>query len=47
MEISLPSGRPAGSGGHSFLRQLYQQDWVVYAKPPFGGAEHVLNYLAR
>jgi hypothetical protein len=31
----------------SFLRQLYRQDWVVYAKPPFGGAEHVLNYLAR
>ena len=23
------------------------EDWVVYAKPPFGGAEHVLNYLAR
>jgi len=20
---------------------------VVYAKPPFGGAEHVLHYLAR
>ena len=20
---------------------------MVYAKPPFGGAEHVLNYLAR
>ena len=31
----------------SLLRQLYQQDWVVYAKAPFGGAEHVLNYLAR
>ena len=31
----------------SFLRHLYRQDWVVYAKPPFGGAEHVLNYLAR
>jgi hypothetical protein len=30
-----------------FLRQLHRQDWVVYAKPPFGGAEHVLNYLAR
>jgi hypothetical protein len=30
-----------------FLRQLFQTDWVVYAKPPFGGAEHVLNYLAR
>ena len=30
-----------------FLRTLYQQDWVVYAKPPFGGPEHVLQYLAR
>ena len=31
----------------NFLRQLFHQDWVVYAKPPFGGPEHVLNYLAR
>ncbi len=31
----------------SFLRQLFQKDWIVYAKPPFGGAEHVLDYLAR
>ena len=30
-----------------FLRQLFTKDWVVYAKPPFGGAEHVLHYLAR
>jgi len=30
-----------------FLRQLYRTDWVVYAKPPFGGPEHVLHYLAR
>ena len=30
-----------------FLRTLFQQDWVVYAKPPFGGPEHVLQYLAR
>ena len=30
-----------------FLRQLFHQDWVVYAKPPFGGPEHVLHYLAR
>jgi hypothetical protein len=29
------------------LWQLSLKDWVVYAKPPFGGAEHVLNYLAR
>ena len=32
---------------HRFLHQLFRQDWVVYAKPPFGGAEHVLHYLAR
>ncbi len=31
----------------TFLRALFQQDWVVYAKPPFGGPEHVLHYLAR
>ena len=30
-----------------FLRQLHTYEWVVYAKPPFGGAEHVLHYLAR
>ena len=24
-----------------------RRDWVVYAKPPFGGAEQVLKYLAR
>ena len=32
---------------HRFLRRLFRQDWVVYAKPPFGGPEHVLHYLAR
>ena len=31
----------------AFLRALHQHQWVVYAKPPFGGARHVLNYLAR
>lgn len=30
-----------------FLRTLHRQDWVVYAKPPFGGPQHVLHYLAR
>jgi hypothetical protein len=32
---------------HTFLRSLFRQDWVVYAKRPFGGPEHVLHYLAR
>ena len=30
-----------------FLRSLYRQPWVVYAKPPFGSPAHVLHYLAR
>ena len=32
---------------HAFLRPLFRKDWVVYAKPPFGGPEHVVQYLAR
>jgi predicted Zn-ribbon and HTH transcriptional regulator len=43
---SLEQLAPPGAFSH-FLWQLGQKDWVVYAKPPFGGAEHVLNYLAR
>jgi Putative transposase/Transposase zinc-binding domain len=31
----------------AFLRRLFRQDWVVYAKRPFGGPEHVLHYLSR
>ena len=31
----------------AWLRPLYAQDWVVYAKPPFGGPAQVLKYLAR
>jgi hypothetical protein len=30
-----------------FLHTLGAQPWVVYAKPPFGGPERVLAYLAR
>jgi len=26
---------------------LYKKSWVVYAKPPFGGAEQVFRYLGR
>lgn len=28
-------------------RQLYQHDWVVYAKTPLGGPTQVLEYLSR
>lgn len=29
------------------LRRLHRQDWVVYAKPAFGGPMQVLRYLGR
>ena len=29
------------------LAPLRKTDWVVYAKPPFGGPEAVLAYLSR
>jgi Putative transposase/Transposase zinc-binding domain len=32
---------------YSLLRLLRHKKWIVYAKPPFGGPEHVLKYLAR
>ena len=44
-------GKLAGVAGaaafHCFLKPLYRKEWVVYSKPPFGGAEQVLKYLAR
>ena len=29
----------------TWLRTLFRQDWVVYAKRPFGGSQHALRYL--
>jgi hypothetical protein len=31
----------------AWLRPLFRKDWVVYARPPFGGPEYVLQYLGR
>jgi len=31
----------------ALLTTLYATPWVVYSKPPFGGPEQVLKYLAR
>jgi hypothetical protein len=30
-----------------YLDKLRQMEWVVYAKPPFGGPDRVLEYLGR
>ena len=32
---------------HAFVDALFETDWVVYAKPAFGGAPAVLRYLGR
>jgi len=41
----IPLRQPARF--HAWLRPLKDIEWVVYAKPPFGGPEYVLKYLAR
>jgi Putative transposase/Transposase zinc-binding domain len=49
-ELLFPGSLKALEGEKTFaafLRKLFRQNWVVYAKPPFGGPEHVLHYLAR
>ncbi len=32
---------------HTLRDRLYRKNWVVYAKPPFGGARQVFRYLGR
>ena len=34
-------------GFRQLLRDCQRTEWVVYAKPPFGGPDKVLDYLAR
>ena len=49
--LVIPGSPPAdltdAPAFRAFLRRLFRHDWVVYAKPPFGGPAHVLHYLAR
>lgn len=42
---SAPLAQPAT--WTRWLHQLRGTNWVVYAKPPFGGPERVLKYLSR
>ena len=49
-QLNLPPNLTHLSQGEAFrtwLGSLYRQDWVVYAKRPFGGAEQVFRYLGR
>jgi hypothetical protein len=57
LEVAFQQGKLIFCGGllsladpsefHRLLNRACQSGWVVYAKPPFGGPEHVLHYLAR
>lgn len=40
-----PLSHPATFG--RLVNQAYGREWVVYSKPPFGGPEQTLKYLAR
>ncbi len=42
---TAPLGDPAAF--RRFRAELKARDWVVYAKPPFAGAQQVLDYLGR
>ena len=39
----VPDATPASV----VIRAAASQDWIVYAKPPFAGAEQVLEYISR
>ena len=46
-ELSIPDNFPVPRDYYAWKESLYEKDWVVYAKPPFGGVENVVSYLAR
>jgi hypothetical protein len=46
-QLSFPGVPATLSEPRAFHSMLRNKDWVVYSKPPFGGPEHVLKYLAR
>jgi hypothetical protein len=46
-QLSAPPALAGPVARGRFLAALLTKDWVVYAKPPFGGPERVLKYLAR
>jgi hypothetical protein len=35
------------AGFDELVQRAFESEWVVYAKPPFGGPDRVLRYLAR
>jgi hypothetical protein len=46
-KLGLPAALAGPQARAAWYAALYATDWVVYSKPPFGGPEQVLKYLAR
>jgi hypothetical protein len=49
-ELRFPGQMRNLAGPRAFaglIRQCFRKKWVVYAKRPFGGPEHVLEYLGN
>jgi hypothetical protein len=46
-QTSWPAALAPPAAHAAWYASLYATEWVVYAKPPFGGPEQVLKYLAR
>jgi hypothetical protein len=46
-QLVWPAALAEAHARAAWYAALYAQEWVVYAKPPFGGPEQVLKYLAR
>ena len=46
-ELRLPASIAAPTWFDALIERLFATDWIVYAKPPFGGPEHVYAYLGR
>jgi hypothetical protein len=38
---------PPGTHFAALRKALREHDWVVYAKPPFGGPQQIIDYLGR
>lgn len=38
---------PADTNLPALIKAMYDKDWVMYAKKPFGGPEQVIEYLGR
>ena len=46
-ELCLPASLPDAVAFDELIDRMYQKQWLVYAKPPFGGADAVYAYLGR